>query len=312
MTSDHLFSKLAVVGAAGGVGSALAFHAGLSGMFRELVLLDARDNVLATHEIDLRECFVGETDTEVRAGGWPDLAGSDVVVMAAARTGAQVGSRSEYLMANLELVREAAGNVLNYAPGSFLIITTAPTDVYVMVARDMGLERHRVMGYSYNDTHRLRWIAGRAMGVAPKRVGCAVLGEHGEAQVPVFSGVTVDGMPRRLSPVELAGARRILAEWYPYWQSKNAGRTTAWSTATGMLRTLAALAGGPGPLMGSVNLEGEYGLDGVALGMALTPGKDSRSWGGDIELPLDQGEREGLAAAAVKVRELYGQALGGA
>jgi malate/lactate dehydrogenase len=301
--------KLAIVGAAGGLGSSMTFLLGLKGLFKEIVLLDPKANVLATHEIDLRECFVGESATSVKAGSWEDAKGADVVIMCAALTGAKVGSRNEYLLANLKLIRDTASMLNANAPESLLIVATAPLDVYVMIyCEELGRPRHRVMGYSYNDSHRFRWILGKAVGVDPGRVKAIIIGEHGEAQVPVWSSVTVDGEAYRLKDPELATASRLLAEWYPHWQSLNSGRTTTWSSTVGMLRTVEALRGGPGPLMGSVVLEGEYGIEGVALGVPLTPGGDGVSWGGVIETPLDDGERFAVHAAAEKIRELHAEA----
>ncbi|MDR2612216.1 MAG: hypothetical protein LBG06_05095 [Deltaproteobacteria bacterium] len=305
-------SKLTIIGGAGGLGSAIAFHVGLSGLFDEIVLIDPARNVLATHEIDLRECFVGETSTRVRSGLWADSSGSDVVLMCTSRTGAQVESRNDYLHANLALVLEAAENLNRHAADSFLVVATVPLDVFVMLFADrLGWPRHRILGYTYNDSHRFRWILGKALGLDPARVRGVVLGEHGEGQVPVFSSVTVDGEPRVLESSERDEAASLLGLWYPCWQQHNAGRTTTWSSAVGMCRTLQALrGGGPEPLMGSVVLEGEYGHSGVALGVPLKPAADGASWAEVVELPLEQEERAAFDQAARDVRALYLKAKG--
>jgi malate dehydrogenase len=307
----HSPSKLTVIGAAGGIGSSTAFHVGLSGLYDEIVLIDTNENVLATHEIDLRECFVGETRTRVKEGDWEDVAGSEVVVMCAARSGAQVESRNEYLLANLELIRQTANKLNEHAPDCFLIVATAPLDVYVMIyAEELGRPRHKVMGYCRNDTHRFRWFLGQAIGVDPNRAMGFVIGEHGEDQVPVWSAVTVDGAPYVLKESEREEADRLVRDWYTNWQELNAKRTTTWSSAVGMYRTLQALQGDPrgGPLMGSVVLEGEYGLSGVAVGVPLRPGPDGCSWERVVELPLKEGERAALAKAADKIKGLYREA----
>ncbi|MDR1314683.1 MAG: hypothetical protein LBQ12_13595 [Deltaproteobacteria bacterium] len=304
-------SKLTVVGAAGGIGSATAFQVGLSGLFDEIVLLDTKENVLATHAIDLRECFVGETRTRVKEGDWEDASGSQVTIMCAARSGAQVESRNEYLLANLELIRQTAKKLNEHSPDSFLLVATAPLDVYVMIyAEELGWPRHKVMGFCRNDTHRFRWFLGEALGVDPNRTMGYVIGEHGEAQVPVWSSVSVDGVPCRLTGGQRAEADRLVKEWYVTWQELDAKRTTTWSSAVGMLRTLQGLRGDPagGPLMGSVVLDGEFGLSGVAMGMRLRPGADGLSWDSVVELPLDPAEKDALDAAASKIQGLRREA----
>jgi malate/lactate dehydrogenase len=310
MPEEKTASKLTIVGGAGGLGSTMAFHIGLSGIFDEIVLIDPARNVLATHQIDLRECFVGESPTRVTAGGWMDAFDSDAVVMCAARTGVQVESRNDYLLANLDLIRDTAAKLNRYTPESLLVVATAPLDVYVMIyCEETGWPRNKVFGYSYNDSHRFRWVLGTVLGVDPARTRGIVLGEHGEAQVPVWSSVTVDGEPVSLKDHEQRKAALLLGDWYQSWQSFDSGRTTTWSSATGMLRTLRAVRGlDPGPVMGSVVLEGEYGLSGVALGVPLKPGADGASWEEVIELPLKTEERDALKEAAVKVQALYKEA----
>ncbi|MDR3155184.1 MAG: hypothetical protein LBW85_13185 [Deltaproteobacteria bacterium] len=310
MTEGKKPAKLTIVGGAGGLGSTMAFFIGMSGIFDEIVLLDPAEKLLATHETDLRECLVGESPTAVRAGTWIDAFASDVVVMCAARTGAQVESRNDYLLANLALIRDTAARINKYTPDSLLIVATAPLDVYVMIyAEELLWPRHKIFGYSYNDSHRFRWMLGQVLGIDPARTSGYVLGEHGENQVPVYSSVQVDGKPYRLKKEELRKATLMLGDWYPAWQALNAGRTTTWSSAVGMLRTIQALRGdGPGPVMGSAILEGEYGLEKVALGVPLKPAADGRSWESVIEIPLDLEERDALKEAAVKVQGLYDEA----
>ncbi|MDR2349768.1 MAG: hypothetical protein LBF41_03940 [Deltaproteobacteria bacterium] len=304
------FGKIAIVGAAGGLGATMAFHVGMSGIAKELVLMDPMKNVLNTHEIDLRECFVGETPTKVTQGEWKEASGADVIIMAAAKSGRQVKSRNEYLFSNLELVRETAAKIRNNAPDAFVVSATAPVDVFVMVfLEELKCPRNKVMGFCINDSQRFKWALGQAMDIDPKRTFGLVLGEHGESQVPIFSSVQVDFGPHEVKEKERAMAYQYIKSWYPIWQSQDAHRTTTWSSAVGMLHNLRSLADlpNPMPLMGSVLLEGEYGLKDVALGVPLTPGPNS--WEKVVELPLTDEESKDLKASGDRVKELYAQTM---
>ena len=63
-----IFDKITIVGGSGGLGSTMAFYIGLSWISKEILLIDPHENVLTTHEIDLREGFVGESLTHVKKG----------------------------------------------------------------------------------------------------------------------------------------------------------------------------------------------------------------------------------------------------
>ncbi|UQZ90872.1 hypothetical protein C4J81_17310 [Deltaproteobacteria bacterium Smac51] len=301
--------KLGIIGAAGGLGSTMAFYLGLKDIFEEIALFDIKDNVLQTHVIDLTECFSAECATRVTWGGWEVLTGCDLVIMAASLAGHRVKSRNEYLEANLKIVLEAAGNIKKYCPGTTLVSVTAPVDVYAYVfSRELG-DKHRVMGFCRNDSQRFRWAVSQVTGLDGRRIGGLVLGEHGETQVPVFSTVTVDGREAGLSEVQKSEITRILRDWYPRWQSLDSGRTTTWTSATSMLAMLASLAGGcqDGPTMGSVVLEGEYGLSAVSLGVPIIA--DEKGWKEVVEIELTGQEQEALGRSAEHVKGLIAQCL---
>jgi L-lactate dehydrogenase/malate dehydrogenase len=332
-----VIKKIAIIGGAGGVGSTLAFFLGLKNRFEHISLIGHRRNLLETHLIDLRECFGEETDTTVSGGGYQELDGADLVIMAGAVTGDKVSSRDDYLKANLNLVKESAREIKNRAPQSLLISCTAPVDAYVMVfLREMGWDRHRLLGFCRNDSLRFRHLAARVLKLQPGLMSGNVLGEHGATQVPLFSTLRYKGEPLTVTFEQKAKITHLLSTWYGYWQSQNSQRTTTWTSATSIWRTLEALllvpkealgcpdqpgainqahqtAPGPGAFtgpwpgqkvtMGSVLLKGEYGLSEVALGVPICPGP--LGWGHVLELKLWPEEQEALIKSAEKVKALY-------
>ena len=298
--------NLAIIGAAGGLGSAMAFHLGLKGFFEEIRLLDVKANMVQSHLIDLTECFCEESPTRISTGGWEALSGCDLVIMAASIAGYRVSSRSDYLTANLPLVRETAARLKEYAPGAAVICATAPVDAFVMtLLEETGFDRHRLMGFCRNDSQRFRWALSEVLGLRGPRIGGLVVGEHGESQVPLFSTVTVDGEPYRPGQEQKQAVIDILRGWYPKWQALDSGRTTTWTSATSMGRVVESmLKADPSEVcMGTACLNGEYGLEGVALGLPLEVRPEG--WHKVVELPLSEDERKGLKASAEAVKSLY-------
>ncbi|MDR0549991.1 MAG: hypothetical protein LBI10_11370 [Deltaproteobacteria bacterium] len=304
-----LFKKIAILGGAGGVGSTMAFYLGLKNVAAQIALIDVKTNILETHLIDLRECFSEECATEILAGDYGLLTGADLVIMAASQPNADpVASRNDYLSHNLPLVIAAAEAVRDHCPEALVIVTTAPTDVFTLVFQDvLGRDRHKILGFCRNDSQRFRYALSQVLKVDPKRVKGLVLGEHGRTQVPAFSTVTIDQEKVLLSADQKTRVLESLTNWYLHWQAQKSGRTTTWTSATSIHKTLLALAGKiDEPPLGSVVLEGEFGLSDVALGLALTPG--TKGWKSVVELDLTVLELRALRASAESVKSLYAQA----
>ncbi|MDR1609115.1 MAG: hypothetical protein LBT38_12030 [Deltaproteobacteria bacterium] len=308
-TNTPIFKKISIIGGAGGVGSTLAFYLGLKDLAAQINLIDVRVNVLATHIIDLRECFSQECSTNVTTGDWGSLADSQVVLMTASRAAGPVTSRDEYLEKNLAIVAEAAKAIKENAPEAMVIVATAPTDVFTLVFQDIWAgDRHRLLGFCRNDSQRFRWALGQVLKVDPRRLDGLVIGEHGQKQVPIYSTVTLDENRYPLTINQKNQTQKILDDWYGHWQAQNSGRTTTWTSATSLYRTLRSLAGQSSEtLMGSVVLEGEYGLSGVALGLPLKPGP--LGWSEVVELSLTMDEKRLLALSAENVKRIHKSAL---
>ena len=326
-------TKLGIVGAAGSMGSTMAFVIGLEGLFDEMALTDAKKNVLESHAIDLADCLGAASPVKVAGGDWDVLAGCDAVIMTASVTNRQVSSRSEYLASNLQLVKAVAGRVAKLCPEAVLINATSPVDVLVMfLQNELGWDRHRILGFSGNDSLRFRGAVGRVLDLDPRRVEGLVIGENGETQVPVFSSLKLDGEPLSLTRSQETAVEKILADWYPRWQALDSGRSTAWTSSLSMLKTLEALMseggraakasdgdlfgakarrglslGPPAALTGSVQVAGEYGLSDVALGLPLTAG--GNGWGSIVEIDLSKAEKERLRQSALMIQSQYRMTL---
>ncbi|MDR1870492.1 MAG: hypothetical protein LBS60_00965 [Deltaproteobacteria bacterium] len=307
----RLFKKIAIIGGAGGLGSTMAFYLGLKEVAAQIALIDVRTNVLETHLVDLKEGLSQDSTTVFVGGDYRLLVGAELVIMAAASSfeaERPVSSRSDYLKKNLEIVVKSARAVRDRAPKALVILATAPTDVLTMVFHDFFEgDRHQLIGFCQNDSQRFRYALGEVLKTDPRTLTGQVLGEHGQTQVPIFSTVTKNQEKLLLTAAQKSAVASYLSDWYAHWQDQNSGRTTTWTSAVCLLRLLLALRGEVKDTpMGSVILDGEYGLTGVALGTPITPGP--LGWSQVVETPLDINELKGLERSAQYIRALYAEA----
>jgi malate dehydrogenase len=301
--------RLCIVGGGGTLGSSAAFRVVSLGLAEEVVLIDARRNMAQSHAMDLDQAAGALHGAAVRAGDWDSLAGADVVILSAGLPERNVASRDEYLVGNLAIIREAAEHIAAACPDAVVIVATNPIDVFTAaVVRLADLDRSRVIGYSWNDTLRLRWAVANVLGEPTQDVDALVIGEHGELQVPLFDRISVRGDPVHLTAEQEEAADALVRGWFAAYQALNSGRTSGWTSAVGLATVVGAVAGnGPQVLPGSVMLDGEYGVTGVSLGVPLTlgPGGVEKI----IELPLTVAQAAAFRAAAIKVGTLLDSVL---
>jgi malate/lactate dehydrogenase len=293
--------KVTLVGGAGGVGASTAFNLVTSRRPCDVVIVDPRSEMVESHVMDLEQTLEWHPDSSVRAGTEEDVADADLLVVSAAVPLSLNTSRLVYLADNARILDGVADLIPDGWPGVAIVVTN-PVDPLVtrFVARS-GLHRRRVVGYTVNDTLRLRTGIARELGVAPGHVEAWVLGEHGETCVPLWDRVLVDGERRELAGAQRAAADEFLRTWYLRHVALDSGRSSTWTSGAGIARMAAALADGDGAVWPvSVVLEGEYGIDGVAVSVpaALGPGgvRAIHEW------ELDEDDLAALHASAAVVR----------
>ena len=258
--------KIAIAGGAGGVGSSLAFNLLLRPEPFDVVVIDRRPQKVLSHVMDLEQVLGLGGGRSVRAGEYEDLGEADVVVVCAAESLSENTSRSVYLEGNRRIVEAIAERLRGW--DGVLIMVTNPVDA---LCSRLGGDRAKVLGYTLNDTLRLRTAIARARGVPAGAVEAWMLGEHGDAAVPVFSRVRIHGEPVSLSAAERRDADEFVRTWYRRHVALDSRRSSTWTTGAGVARMVADLIGG-GEWVASVRLEGEYGISGVSLGVPVTLG----------------------------------------
>ena len=191
--------KIGIVGC-GMVGSASAFALVMSGVGREIVLVDLNRARAEAEANDIYHAVPFAHPLTVRAGDYPDLAGAHVVVIAGGVAQKPGETRLQLLQRNAEVFRQIVPSVLRYAADAVLLVVSNPVDIMTHLAAHFAAEfkvpHMRVMGSGTTlDTARFRTLIGRHFGVDPHYVHAYVVGEHGDSEVLVWSQATIAGVP---------------------------------------------------------------------------------------------------------------------
>jgi malate dehydrogenase len=293
--------KVTIVGGAGGVGASTAFNLALLRGGHEVVLVDNRPEMITSHVMDLDQVLELSPGCTVRGGELRDVRDADVVVLISATPITAGTPRVEYLARNALIADELAGELTASWAGTILVVTNPVDPIVTRLQQRIGLDRRRVLGYTINDSLRFRTGLARALGVPPGAVEAWVLGEHGDKAVPLFDRVDVNGERVRLTAEQAAAAAEYFRSWYVIHVALDSGRSSTWTSGLGVARMVSALDGEGELWPASLVLQGEYGIDGVAVTVPVTIGHTGAER--IHEWDLEQGELEALRASAEFVRE---------
>jgi len=191
--------KVGVVGS-GAVGATAAYALVLQGVGREVVLVDKVPARARAEAADILHAVPFAHALQVRAGDFPDLAGSRVVIVAAG-VGQRPGeTRLQLLARNAGVFRAVVPEIYRHAPEALLVVATNPVDVMThLAAREaagLGVPSHRVIGSGTTlDTARFRALLSQLLGVDPTHVHGYVVGEHGDSEVLTWSLAAIGNIP---------------------------------------------------------------------------------------------------------------------
>jgi malate dehydrogenase len=307
--------KIAIVGAGGAVGSAVAQWAAHKEL-GDLVLIDIKAAPAEGRALDLTQCgpWEGFNNTSYIATDKPEaMAGADVVVMTAGVPRKPGQTREELININAGIVKGICADVKKHAPESVLIVVSNPLDAMVFVAKQVtGFPRERVVGSAgVLDSARFRTYLALAAGVSVEDVQAIVLGAHTDKDmVPIVSTAMIGNVP--VSKFLSAEKITEVVE-----NTKKGG-----ATLTGLLGTSAWLAPGAGTalmveaivrnqgrvLPCSVELQGEYGVKDAFVGVPVKLGAGGAERIYEIE--LSSAEKEAFIKSVAANTELMTIARG--
>jgi malate/lactate dehydrogenase len=292
--------KVTIVGGAGGVGASTAFNLALMHGPHEVAIVDSRPEMVSSHVMDFEQVLELSPGCDLRAGDMGDVADCDVAVLLSSSPLVADMPRIEYLAQNA-VIADAFADAIDAGWGGVVIVVTNPVDPLVTrLQQRTGLDRRRILGYTLNDSLRLRTGLARALGVAPGSVGAWAIGEHGDLSVPLYRRVEVNGSPVVLTDDQIAIADEYRRSWYPRHVALDSGRSSTWTSGLGVARMITALDGDGELWPASIVLEGEYGIHDVAVAVPATIGRGGAERIHEWELSAD--DLEALRSSAEFVR----------
>jgi malate dehydrogenase len=294
--------KVVIFGGAGGIGSSVAFNLLLTSTPYDVVVVDSRPNMVTSHVMDMQDALAFGGAKAVRGGDAAEARDADVIVLCAAVPLRLNSSRSLFLAENAAIVEQIVVPLVDRGWPGVLIMMTNPIDALATwLYRQGRIDPGKVIGYTVNDSLRLRTGVSRALNVRSQDVDGWVLGEHGEGQVPLYSRIQVAGQPVTLTTEQRAVADEYMTTWYARHVALDSGRASTWSSGLGTARLVDAMAtGSPDPWPGSTVLTGQYGIDGVSVGVPLIVGPSGVEK--VVEWELAEDETAALHLAADKIR----------
>ncbi|OKL41907.1 malate dehydrogenase [Pontibacter flavimaris] len=300
--------KVTVVGA-GNVGATCADVLAYREIANEVVLVDIKEGFAEGKALDIWQkapINLYDTRTVGVTNDYSKTAGSDVVVITSGLPRKPGMTRDDLISTNAGIVQSVTENIVKHSPDAIIIVVSNPLDVMTYAAHITSkLPRTRVMGMAgILDTARYRAFLAEALNVSPKDIQAVLMGGHGDTMVPLPRYTTVGGIP----VTELIGEEELNAI---VERTKNGGGelvklmgTSAWyapgSAAAQMVEAIVRDQRRVFPVC--VKLEGEYGIDGVYLGVPVILGKNGIEK--IIELQLNDDEKQLLETSRGHVKEV--------
>ncbi len=277
--------------------------------YADVVLVDIVEGLPQGKALDLNETgpVVGYEPNVVGSNSYEETAGSAVCVITSGIARKPGMSRDDLLTTNQKIVADVTRNLVARSPETILIVVTNPLDAMCQVAfKEAGFPRERVIGMAgVLDSARFRTFLAWELGVSVRDVTGFVLGGHGDQMVPVASNTNVAGIPvtELIEPERLAeivqrtrdgGAEvvKLLKSGSAYYAPSASVCEMVDSIVLDQKRVLPCAA----------HLQGEYGLDGIFVGVPCRLGATGLEEIIQIELSSD--ERGQLDRSAAAVREL--------
>ena len=305
--------KAAVIGC-GYVGASIAFRFLQQGLFSQMVLLDVDRDRAEGEAMDLSDGLPYGAAMEITAGSYDDITDCALVVITAGANQKPGETRLDLIEKNTAILRAVLGEITAREFGGILLIVSNPVDVLTYAAwKISGYPRERVIGAgTVLDTGRLKQLMGEELKVDSRNIHAFIIGEHGDSELAVWSEANVSGLAledfcrirkRELRPEDFQRLyREVRDSAYEIIRRKGA---TYYGIAMAVGRIAECIVKDEHSVLPvSVVLDGQYGLEGLALSIPSVVGRNGLE---DIlEIPLSWEEDRALRESARQMQEAIG------
>jgi len=192
---ESLKPKIAIIGA-GNVGSTFAFSLMISGLAREIVLIDKNELLAKGECMDLNHGVSFTHPTKIYAAGFESCEDADLVVITAGANQKPGQSRTDLVKNNVAIFKDIIPAISKHTKDAILLVVTNPVDILTYVTLKLsGLPSNRVIGSgTVLDTARLKYMISEYCQVDSGNIHAYIIGEHGDTELPVWSNASIGGM----------------------------------------------------------------------------------------------------------------------
>lgn len=303
--------KVAMIGC-GYVGAASAFSLMESGLFSEMVLIDADKERAEGEAMDISHGLPFARPMKIYAGNYDDIVDAAIIVITAGANQKPEETRLDLVHKNVGIFKSIIPEIAERNCRGILLIVSNPVDILTYTALKLsGFPENRVFGSgTVLDTARLKYNLGEHLGIDSRSVHAFVIGEHGDSELAAWSSATISGVPLN-DFCEMRGhydheeneeriAETVKNSAYEIISKK---RATYFGVAMAVRRICEAIIRDEKSILPVSNLmHGEFGISDIALSMPAIVGA------GGVErlvpVSLDAEEQEKLLESAETLKEI--------
>jgi malate dehydrogenase len=301
--------KVTVVGGAGNVGATVA-RGVADKQLADVVVIDIADQKATGVALDMLEaCPIYGSDARVMGtGDYAESAGSEIVVITSGVPRKPGMSRDDLLNVNYKIMQQVTEQVVKHSPNCIIIVVSNPLDAMAQAVYKLSkFPRERVIGMAgVLDSARMRAFIAKELNVSVENVHAFVLGGHGDTMVPLARYSTVAGIPitelldkatiDRISARTAGGGLEI---------TQLVGTSAWYAPGASVVEMVEAILLDKKKIVPcSVFLQGEYGVDGLFVGVPVKLG--ARGLEQIMQIKLTPDEDAAFKKSAAAVKELVG------
>lgn len=303
--------KVAIIGC-GFVGSASAFALMQSGLFSEMVLIDADKERAEGEALDISHGLPLGRPMRIYAGDYDDITDAAIIIITAGANQKPDETRLDLVHKNVAIFKMIIPQIKSRGYKGILLIVSNPVDILTYVALKLsGFAESRVIGSgTVLDTSRLKFEIGEYLGVDSRSVHAFIIGEHGDSEIAAWSSANISGVPMRnfyefkgKHKYEKAAANIADSVRNSAYEIIEKKKATYYGIAMSVRRICEAIVRDEKSIMPvSAPMHGEYGINDVVLSMPAIIGKKGLE--GHMPIELNGDEIKALRESADTLREV--------
>ena len=303
--------KAAMIGC-GAVGATSAFSLMQSGLFSELVLIDANQQKAEGEATDLSHGLPFGRPMKIYAGTYDDLADCYLIIITAGAAQKPDETRIDLVNKNVKIFKSIIPEIVKRNTEGILLVVSNPVDILTYVTLKLsGFPTNRVIGSgTVLDTARLKYLLGEHLQVDSRSIHAFIIGEHGDSELAVWSSANISGADLD-DYCRIAGITKPadeLSRIYEHvrdaaYQIIDSKGATYYGIGMAVRRIAEAIVRNEHSVLPVTSMiYGHYGVDGICLGVPTIVGRNGAE--AVLDIPLSEEELAQLQRSANTMREM--------